>query len=151
WEECLREEDSAYAGRPYRGTLYFRWARLFVDRRFTYANLSMAAGFLLGELEQQLDETLDALVPHRIVPTRVHGRREGEGYTWDMCVEAAGKETILEDLQELAYDYQRRRHAELADRWDRATARGVFVRACDSIDGNRADFIFTDKTALEAV
>jgi hypothetical protein len=150
-EKCRREEDAGYVGEPYRGTLYFRWARLFVDQHFTYASLSMAAGFLLGQLEEQAHETMDALIPHRIVPGAEHGKREGEGYAWDMRVDADGKEAVFDDLQALAYDYEHRRYGALADLWDRKAHRGVFVRRQEIPGEVNADFAFTDKTALEAV
>jgi hypothetical protein len=150
-EKSRREADAGYAGRPYRGTLDFCWARLFVDRRFTYASLSMAAGFLLAQLEEQALATLDALVPHRFVPGRDHGKREGVGYAWDMRVDADGKEAVLEDLQALVFDYERRRHDELAELWDRTAAKGVFIRQQDSADESNADFVFASTAALEAV
>jgi hypothetical protein len=88
-EEWRRKEDPDHAGKPYRGTLYFRWARLFVDGRFTYASLSMAAGYLLRQLDEQAHETIAALIPHRFVPGTDHGRREEEGYAWDSCASGA--------------------------------------------------------------
>ncbi|MEO8179699.1 MAG: hypothetical protein ABI895_12770 [Deltaproteobacteria bacterium] len=50
FQECARQEDAhrwgqEYSPRPYRGSLYLSWARLLVDGRFTYATLSMAAGY----------------------------------------------------------------------------------------------------------
>jgi hypothetical protein len=150
-EKYRREQNADYGGRPYRGTLYFSWARLLVDRRFTYANLSMAAGFLIGEIEKQAHETLDALIPHRFVPGADHGKRDGAGYTWDMRVDAGGNEAIYDDLQTLASDYQQRRYEQLSDSWDRTAARGVFMRRVETQDESNADFVFTDKTALEAV
>ena len=43
-EEARRKEDANYAGKPYRGSLYMNWARLYVEGRFAYATLSMACG-----------------------------------------------------------------------------------------------------------
>jgi hypothetical protein len=150
-EQCRQKDFPHLAGKPYRGSLYFVWARLFVDGQFTYANLSMAAGYLLSHVEEQAQETIDALIPHRYVPGKDHGRREGDGYTWDMRIDADGKEGLIEELRDLCYAYERRRHDELAEVWDQDAATGVFVRDRDIPGETNKDFIFTDQTALEAV
>ena len=40
-EKARRKEDPDYCGKPYRGSLYLHWARLYFD-----ATLSMAAGYI---------------------------------------------------------------------------------------------------------
>jgi hypothetical protein len=150
-EECRKKESPDYVARPYRGSLYFLWARLFVDGRLTYATLSMAAAHLHSELEEHGMETIQALIPHRHVPGKDHGRRVDGGYAWDMCIDADGKEGLLEELRQLSFVYERRRHEELTELWDHNAATGLFVRDRDIPEESNRDFVFTDKTALEAV
>ena len=95
-EEARKKDDKAYAGKPYRGTLYLSWARLFVDGAFTYATLSMAPGYLYAELDGAADDLIERHIPHRLAPGRDHGKPEGDSWLWDMRTEAGGQEALLD-------------------------------------------------------
>jgi hypothetical protein len=150
-EEGRKTDSPDYLVKPYRGSLYFAWARLFFDGRLAYADLSMAAGYLLSEIEEHAREIVEALIPHRYVPGKDHGKRVEGGYSWDMRVDAEGQESLLEELQDFSYAGTRRRHEELADLWDRDAAKGVFIFERDIAGESNKHFVFTDKRALEVI
>jgi hypothetical protein len=51
-EQARQEEFPDYTVKSYRGSLYYRWARLEINGSFHYAFLSMAAGHLYGMLDE---------------------------------------------------------------------------------------------------
>ena len=76
-EEAQRREGPGYAGKPYRGSLYLNWARLYVEGRFAYATLSMAAGYIYAQLADAAQELLARIIPYEYVPGKHHGKVEG--------------------------------------------------------------------------
>jgi len=150
-EESRVKEDATYIVKPYRGDLHHRWARLFVDGRFTYATLSSAARHILSAMQGHADELVDELVPHRYVRGSNHGKRMEKGYQWNMQVDAGGKEGLLDDLRDNIYSHLSIRYDELAENWYARAPRCVFI-AERSIPGeNNMDFVFSDPTAMQAV
>jgi hypothetical protein len=125
-EEARKRDDPGYAGRPYRGSLYLAWARLFVDGRFTYATLSMAAGYLYAQLHEAAEALLERRIPHRYVPGKDHGKVEGESWQWDLRVDANGEEGVLEELKRRTWDYEFKRWDELSTAYDVAHPPGVY-------------------------
>jgi hypothetical protein len=150
-ENARKEQDPRYVGKPYRGSLYLGWARLFVDGKFTYATLSMAAGYILSHLEEAATAFIETLVPHRYVPGKNHGKAQGENFQWDMRLSAAGQESLLEELQHRAYEYTGARYNALLTEWDRADKRGVYWVDTSVPQERYVHFVFTDKNALTAV
>ncbi|MCB5364788.1 hypothetical protein H0484_13625 [Pusillimonas sp. CC-YST705] len=152
WQEEYRQKESEdYLAKPYRGYLYLGWARLFVDGKFTYATLSMAAGYqnsLLDELGSQL---LEQRIPHQYVPGPHHGEQVGENTRWDMRVSADGQEEVLEELRERLWGYAQARYEALSDSWDARGLSGVYMLD-ESHEGERElHLVFTDKEALSRV
>lgn len=47
-EQTRKDEEPDYVIKPYRGTLYYCWARLRIDGAFFYADLSMAATYCIA-------------------------------------------------------------------------------------------------------
>ena len=82
-EAARKKEDPDYAGKPYRGSLYLNWARLYLDERFTYATLCMAAGYIYAQLAGVARDLLEKCIPHRHVPGRHHGKIKGDQWQWD--------------------------------------------------------------------
>jgi hypothetical protein len=150
-ERVRKQEDPAYAGRPYLGYLYGGWARLFVDDRFTYGTLSMAAAYVHAQIESHAEDVIDTLIPHRYVPGKEHGKRVSGGYQWDLRADAGGREAALDELRRRCYKYLGERHEMLAGSWDQERLGAVhLVDRCE--DGEQTlDVIFTDPTALQAV
>ena len=153
FQEKARAEDfpDYIGGKPYRGSLYYTWARLEIDGAFHYASLSMAAGYLFSLIEETGRETIDALIPHTYVKGKHHGKREGKGTIYDQRVDAGGMEPQLEELQDRFYRYTTERYEALLDDFDARASRRVYQ--CPKNWGNdpHMDFIFTDKTALQHV
>jgi len=150
-ERVRKQEDPEYAGRSYLGYLYGGWARLFVDDRFTYGVLSMAAAYVHAKIESYAEDVIDTLIPHRYVPGAEHGKRVSGGYQWDLRPDAGGREAALDELRRRCYTYLADRHEVLAGSWDQQGLGAVsLVDRCE--DGEQTlEVIFTDPTALQAV
>lgn len=150
-EDARAEEDPAYARKPYRGSLNLTWARLFVDERFAYATLSMAAAYLTSEIQNHALDLIEQRIPHRYVPGKNHGKVEGESWEWDMRVDAGGKEALLDALQHRVFEFERERHEALLDSWDQIGRCGVLVVDTSTPPEKNLHFVFTDTMALAAV
>jgi len=150
-EKMRKEEDPGYSGKPYRGSLYLNWARLIVDGRFAYANLSMAAGYLYAELQNAASELIEQHIPHRYVPGRNHGKVEGESREWDLRLEANGEEGILEELRRRVWGYELDRWEALLTSYDDSPVPGLYLMDESDESETRLHFVFTDKRALSAV
>ncbi len=152
FQEKVRKEQSAgYQDRPYRGSLYLEWARLFVDGQFTYATLSMAAGYVVSELDAEADEIIGRRIPHRYRRGKNHGKREGDSWEWDLRVDAGGQEGILDELRRRVYAYTAERYEALLDQWDARGRIGVYVLETSEPPECNYHFVFTDRQALEKV
>jgi hypothetical protein len=150
-EAARKEEDPNYLSKPYRGSLYLSWARLFVDEDFTYATLSMAAGYLYAHLNEITSDLIAAQIPHRHVPGNNHGKRERDGWQWDMKVDAGGKEALLAELQQQTYAYQNARHEELLNAWHEKDLAGVYLVDTSVPNERNLHIVFSNLRALEAV
>jgi len=150
-EDARKRDVPCYASQPYRGSLYLGWARLFVDGKFTYATLSMAAGYLFSHVEEIATAVIETRIPHRYVPGKNHGKAMGKNFQWDMRLAADGQEGLLEELQHRIFEYARARYDSLLTDWDRANRRGVYRVDISAFQECNVHFIFTDKDALSAV
>ncbi|HEY7533397.1 MAG TPA: hypothetical protein VH681_11545, partial [Nitrospiraceae bacterium] len=150
-ESARKREDRSYTSKPYRGSLYLNWARLFVDGKFTYATLSMTAGYLLSHLEEVATAVVETRIPHRYVPGKNHGKPMGKSFQWDMRLAADGHEGMLEELQHRISEYTAVRYDSLLSEWDRANKRGVYWVDASTLEERDVHFVFTDKEALSAV
>lgn len=84
FQESARQRDFPdYEIQPYRGSLYCRWARLFIDDVFTYGILNCAAGYLLTKIESHGSAVMDRLLPHEYVHGKNHGKQDGKGFLFD--------------------------------------------------------------------
>jgi hypothetical protein len=150
-ENARKRDDPCYASKPYRGNLYLSWARLFVDGKFTYATLSMTAGYLFSHLEEVADTVIETRIPHRYVSGKNHGKPQGESFQWDMRLMADGQEGLLEELQHRVFEYTHARYDALLTDWDRANKRGVYWVDTSEPQECNVHIVFTDKDALSAV
>ena len=150
-EDARKREDPSYESKAYRGSLYLTWARLFVEQKFTYATLSMAAGYIYARLEDGAADDIKERIPHRYIPGKNHGKIKGKNFQWDMRADADGQEGMLEELQHRVFDYTRERYDVLLTDWDRAKRRGVYRVDMSEPQEHNVHFIFSDKEALSAV
>ena len=146
-EEARIKDDSTYPGKAYRGSLYLTWARLFVGAQFTYATLSMAAGYTLCALEEATTELIQELIPHRYVP----GKVEGKCYRWDQRLDAGGQEALLDELQHRSWAYTHERYENLLTEWDRHGKGSVYLIDVSEPLEKNIHFVFSDTRALGAV
>ena len=152
FQEGVRQKETpSYVARPYRGVLYLGWARLFLDEVFTYANLSMVAGYLYARTDEVASEIMGGLIPHQYVHGKNHGMRSGNGFEWDMRVDAGGKEGLLDELRHLQNDYLMKRHEVLSETWDGNALKAFYIGEPALRGELNRDFLFSDKTALRAV
>jgi len=150
-ERARKEEDPEYAGQPYLGYLYGGWARLFVDGRFTYATLSMAAAHVHAQVDSHADEVIATLIPHRHVRGSEHGKPVSGGYQWDLRVDAEGREAFLDELRRRSYTYLGERHQALARSWDEQRRGAAYLVEHSEGGEHSLNVTFSDRTALQAV
>lgn len=150
-EEWRRKDDPEYPGKPYRGSLYLSWARLYVHGRFAYATLSMAAGYIYAQLSDVAHEQLAKLVPHRYVPGKHHGRVERSGRQWDLRLDANGQEGIFEELQQQIWRYEQERYDALLTAWDNEERAGVYLLDHSEPPEAHWHIVFSDARILAAV
>ena len=151
-QQVLRkQENPAWDEKPYRGSLYLQWARLFVDGAFTYATLSMAAGYLYSELQSASIDIVQARIPHRYVSGPNDGRVEGKMWQWDQRLDAGGQEGILEALNEQVFHYEQSRHDTLLNAWAAQDRGGVYLLDTSEPNEKNVHFVFTDPRAIERI
>jgi hypothetical protein len=150
-EEHRAEANAGYAPKPYRGSLYAEWARLFDGDSLIYGVLYCAAGYLLSRIEESGDAVLDRLVPHRYVRGPTDGQQTARGTILDLRVDANGREEIYEELNDRFHAYQRERYEALTKEWDRAAPVKAWIIDNSGPDDPEWLFIFSDKQALAQV
>lgn len=150
-EQTRKDEEPDYVIKPYRGTLYYCWARLRIDGAFFYADLSMAANYLYSVAQETGFDKTRELIPHEYVDGKNHGKRQGKGSIFDQKLIANGKEAQLEELKWRYYGYMGERQQIALDDFDAKAQRGVYLVDKSRESDPHASFIFTDKTALQSV
>jgi len=150
-EQARKDETPEYVMKPYRGALYYRWARLFIDGVFHYASLCMAAGYVYSHLDEFGQQKVSALIPHRYVNAKDHGKREGKGTIFSQRLEAGGKEAQAEELQRRFWDYLSQRYDALLTEFDGQARKAVYMEDKSRPHDPHMNFIFSDKTVLQAV
>ena len=150
-EETWKEQTPEYVAKPYRGALYHRWARLFIDGEFHYASLSMAAGYIYSDIDEFGQEKLAALIPHRYVKGKDHGKREGKGTIFSRRIDANGREVQAEELQRRLWVYLTKRFDALLTEFDGQARKAVYMEDRSSKNDPHMNFVFSDKTVLQAV
>jgi hypothetical protein len=150
-KEALKDEFLERAALPYQGTLRGTWARLHIDGAFSYASLWTAAGYVGSVIDEGGMDKIAELIPHRHVRGKDDGKREGGGTLLDIRIDANGQEAQLEELKSRYYRYVSERQRAMADAFDRAERKRVYLLDERLGDDPHTKFIFTDKTALEDV
>ncbi len=154
WDHCFQEEARKaelpeYVPTEYRGELYLDWARLFIDTKFYYATLSMAAGHILCGMEESGEEHLEKLIPYRYVDGKQQGKWQGHGTIFDKVVDAQGMEGQLKELRDRFYQYLADRYLTLQKEFDGKAEKSVYMIDTSSSEENNMLIVFTDKEALK--
>ncbi len=150
-DEARKKEDPAYEIRPYQGDLHPCWARLNIDGEFHYATLVSLAKHLVDTLDETGSEQIEALIPHRYVEGKNHGKREQSGTVWDLRVDAGGMEPQLQELRHRYDEYLSARHERVLDQFDEEAMQQIYIqRETQGLEAH-IRFIFSDKSALDAV
>lgn len=150
-EQARKDQTPDYVVKPYRGALHYSWARLLIDGAFHYASLCMAAGYVYSHIDEFGQEKFATLIPHRYVKAKDHGKREGKGTIFSQRLDADGKESQAEELQRRLWDYLLRRFDALLTEFDGQGRRAVYLEDVSRQHDPHMHFIFSDKTALQAV
>ena len=150
-EQARKEQTPEYVVKPYRGALYYAWARLFIDGVFHYASLCMAAGYVYSCIKESGQEKVSTLIPHRYLNAKDHGKREGKGTIFSQRINADGKEGQVEELQRMFWDYLSQRYDALRTELDGQARKAVYMEDLSREHDPHMTFIFSDKTALQAV
>jgi hypothetical protein len=150
-EEAHKKEDSNHVAKPYRGSLYLNWARLYVEGRFAYATLSMAAGYIYAQLADAAQKLLAKIIPHRYVRGNHHGKAERGGWRWDMRIDAKGQEGIFDELRQQIWRREQERYQALLTSWSAANRRGVYRFDCSESSETHWNFVFTDPSILSSI
>jgi len=150
-QHSLKEQAPNHIEKPYRGSLYFCWARLLDGETFYYATLSCLAGYVNSIIDEVGFSKIQELIPFDYVPGKDHGKREGKGFLYDQQLEAGGLEAQCEELKDRFYHYLHERYETLLDICDQKAKKRVYF--IERIEGNEShlDVIFSDKTAMQAV
>ena len=152
FQERSRQEDTPeYIIKPYTGSLYYRWARLFINGEFHYASLSMAAGYVYSDIDEFGHEKLAALIPYRYVAGKDHGKRDGKGTIFSQRIDADGMEPQAEELRRRLWAYLSERYEALLTEFDGQARKVVYMEDRSGNGDPHMDFVFSDKTALKAV
>ncbi len=150
-EQARKEQTPEYVVKPYRGALYYAWARVFIDGVFHYASLCMAAGYVYSRIKEFGQEKVSTLIPHRYVNAKDHGKREGKGTIFSQRIDADGKEVQAEELLRRFWDYLSQRYDALCTEFNGEARKAVYMEDLSRHNDPHMTFIFSDKTALQAV
>jgi hypothetical protein len=111
----------------------------------------MAAGYVYSRLDEFGQEKVSTLIPYRYVNAKDHGKREGKGTIFSQRLEADGKEPQAEELQRRFWDYLSQRYDALRTELDGQARKAVYMEDLSREHDPHMTFIFSDKTALQAV
>jgi hypothetical protein len=90
-------------------------------------------------------------IPYSYVPGKNHGKAEGDGWQWDMRIDANGQEDVLDELQQRVWRYTQSRYDALLTEYDGVGSPAVYIVDRPDPPEEHAHFVFTDKRALSSV
>lgn len=124
-----------------------------IDDDFKYTQLASLAEYLFSELMETGQDKMQELILHKYVPGPEDGKRVGRGIRWDKKIAANGLEGQLDELRHRFFPHLMDYREELIDRFDNEAQGKVFIleRQYDYDTDKYTHFVFTDKTALQAV
>lgn len=150
-EEWRKKDIADYQGKPYHGSLYSTWARLQIDGAFSYAILSMLAAYINSEVDEFGHDYIEELIPYEFKPGKSHGKREKDGYIFDMIAEANGLEPQLKELKRRFWSHLQKTHEQLQIEFSGVSRQQVFIVNTSRKDEPEYQFIFSDKDILSRI
>lgn len=150
-EKSRKETVENYEERPYRGSLYFTWARLMIDDEFNYCSLCMVSGYILSRIEESGMDYIEKLIPHEFKHGKNHGKEEGAGYLLDIKTDAKGLELHLDELKHRLWKHLKAVHEKFIDEFDKKQMKRVFIVNQSGKDDPNYLFLFTDKEVLKNI
>ncbi len=150
-EDSRKKEQKDYEKKPYRGSLYLTWARLMIDDSFSYGVLSMVAGYLYCQLDEYGNDYMEKLIPHEFIHGKNHGKAQGDGYLFDLKIEAKGLELQLDELKHRFWKHLSEVYERLMDEFDKNSTQRVFILNQSQVGNLNHHFLFTDKEILKRI
>lgn len=150
-QQARKQEDPTYEIQTYRGDLFPCWARLTIDEEFNYATLFSLAAWLSDVVDEAGTARINELIPHDYIKGKNHGKQEQHGTLLDLQVDAAGKESQLDELQHRFYKYMHTRYQHLLERFDKESKQRVYIQRIEQNQEPYINFVFSDKSAFDAV
>lgn len=150
-EECRKRDIKGYLPKFYQGSLYFTWARMLIDGTFSYANLTMLAGYINSEVDEFGNDYIAALIPYEFKPGKNHGKMEGDGYLHNMKQDAGGLEPQLEELTRRFWNRLQERLEQLQVEFTEESKQEVYIINTSREGEPNHQFIFTDKDILPRI
>jgi hypothetical protein len=150
-EDARIAELKDYQRKPYRGSLYFTWARLIIDGNFSYGSLSMVPGYLCSLLDEYGSDYVQKLIPYEFKHGENHGKAELSGYLFDIKADAKGMEQQLDELQRRFWEHISKVHERLAAEFDKESQQFVFIFNNSTDNDPNHHFLFTDKEILKRI
>lgn len=152
FQEKWRKKDiTDYQGKPYYGSLYFTWARLQVDGKFSYGILSMLAAYIYSKVDAFGFDYIEELIPYELKPGKNHGKREQNGSIYDMKADANGLEPQLEELKHRFWSHLQKTFERLEVEFLGTSMQQVFIINTSRKDEPEHHFIFADKDILPRI
>ena len=150
-EDSRKKEQKDYEKKPYRGSLYLTWARLMIDDSFSYGLLSMVAGYLYCQLDEYGNDYMEKLIPHEFIHGKNHGKAQGDGYLFDLKIDANGLELQLDELKHRFWKHLSEVYERLMDKFDKKSKQCVFILNQSQAGNPNHHFLFTDKDILKRI
>ncbi len=150
-ENSREKEQKDYEKKPYRGSLYLTWAHLMIDDSFSYGVLSMVAGYLYCQLDEYGNDYMETLIPHKFIHGKNHGKAQGDGYLFDLKIDANGLQSQLNELKHRFWKHLSEVYERLVDEFDKKSKQRVFILNQSQVGNPNHHFVFTDKEILKRI
>ncbi len=152
-EKANRSDDPEYSPQPYLGMLWHAWARLKVNKEFSYATLCTSAEYITEALQESCQKQLSSMIPSSYVEGPRHMQKTDDGhFVWDMVLEADGREGQLDWLRTEVFFHLRDLQITLGEEFNRQASCETYILDATSFDGEtRKEFVFSDIEALKVV
>ncbi len=149
-EEVRKRDFPEYQGIDYYAYRHPSWVRLLIEEQFYYASLTSLATYIVDETDFVGSEMISQLIPHEYVDGKNHGKQEGDGFIWDMQIDAAGQEAQLDELKSRWYAYQQVRWTALSE-ITIALPPTVYSQDKDWDDDPHRCFLFANAATLKKI